>query len=480
MGLLQADEIGSSTLFGDGPSRQLQRTISLPSGVAFIVGAIIGSGIFASPGAVLLYSGSVGASLLAWFVAGLIAITGSAAYAELGTMLPDSGGEYTYILEAFGQLPAFLFVWTSGLITRPGSLAIISLVCGEYLVMPFFSDPTSPDATLLAKAAAMIVVVIISLVGAFSVDGAVRLQDIFTVLKLAALAIVCIVGLVFFIRDVGDPSSPAATNFAHAFSGTSRDAGRLGMSVIASLWSYDGWNNLNFVTEELKNPDRNLPRAIFIGVPLVMVTYVLAAASYYAVLPVSAIVSFSQGKVIDGFATQFGKATMGLAGRIILPLCIAASTFGAANGTGFTGARLVYAAARDGHFPAWLATLRPGPKPTPATASCFQGLLAVLMLLPGNFETLVNYFSACAWLFYFIAVASLLRLRVTQPNTARPFRVWTWVPVLFCMVSLTLFLAILVIEPVESVIAMAFVLSGVPVYYLKARCGFAAQPRLAP
>lgn len=180
---------------------------------------------------------------------------------------------------------------------------------------------------------------------------------------------------------------------------------RFGLAVIAGLWSYDGWNNLNLITAEMKQPSRDLPMALVIAMPLVILVYVMANVAYLAVVPISAMVDFANNQTNPGFVTEFSTAALGAAGRYLVPALIVASTFGAANASIFSGARLVSASALKGDLPAILGKNYGSGNPRPVYATIFQSVLGALMLLPSNFDELVTYFSAAAWLFYFLAVA---------------------------------------------------------------------------
>ena len=192
------------------------RSLSLLSGVAFIVGSEIGSGIFSSPGSVLVHAGSVGMSLVAWVFAGLLALLGCACYAELGTMIPESGGEYSYILRVYGKVPAYLYSWTFCLVINSGGMAIISLVTGQYAMKPFYIDGNPPD--ILSKAVAVFVLALIVIINSLSVHWSALLQRWATYTKLAAIGLVTVVGLVYLAR--AEPGSPAYQNLGDAFNNT--------------------------------------------------------------------------------------------------------------------------------------------------------------------------------------------------------------------------------------------------------------------
>lgn len=182
------------------------------------------------------------------------------------------------------------------------------------------------------------------------------------------------------------------------------------------MWSYDGWNNLNLITAEMKQPSRDLPLSLVIAMPTVIVVYILANVAYLAVVPISAMVDFSEGTTNPGFVTEFSSAALGSAGRFIVPGLIAASTIGAANASIFSGARLVQASARKGDLPAFLGKNQGVNNPRPVAAVVFQSTLGAVMLLPSNFDELVTYFSSAAWLFYFLAVACKSYQRVSNPT----------------------------------------------------------------
>lgn len=326
---------GSSASAGSGGggagAKRMRRNITMWGGVFLIAGTMIGSGIFASPGSVLLHSHSPGLSLVCWTMAGVVASLGALSYAELGTMLPTSGGEYAYLGYVYGDLVAFAYTWTTAVVTKPASLAIITLVGAQYLVKPFY---VSSDSTPMAvtKPVAVALVWAVTLLNSYSVSLSARITGWLTVFKSLALVMIALMGLVFLGRDGGSEGTPAHDNFSAPFAGSTASPAEFGLAVIAGLWSFDGWNNLNLVTEEVINPSRNLPRSITIAMPLTTLAYVLVNVAYYAILPLEQIVDFEAGTTVQGFVTYLSTRVMKAAGKFILPLCIAASAIGAANG----------------------------------------------------------------------------------------------------------------------------------------------------
>eukprot|EP00056_Hartaetosiga_gracilis_P009994 m.146572 g.146572 ORF g.146572 m.146572 type:complete len:547 (+) comp13236_c0_seq1:56-1696(+) len=445
-------------------TKALRATLTMWNGVTFIVGTMIGSGIFASPGSVLLNAHSVGLSLIAWVMAGLIAMMGSASYAELGTLLKASGGEYVYIQAGISEFLAFLFSWASCLITRPGSLAIITLIAGEYFVRPFFAD--SPPLWI-SRTAAVFLNSIILIINVKSVRLATKVQTYFTTVKIVVLIIFSFVGFVYLCRDVEKEGTNANTNVKYAFRAEKPVTfGTFGLAVVSALWAYDGWNNLNFITAELKHPEKDLPRALFIGMPLVTCIYAFANLAYFSVLPLSSIANFDEGEPNESFATEFAFAVMKGFGKVVFPLCIAASAFSSANGSQFTGSRLVRESALGGHFPRVLGGLwGEGDAQSPGPALLSQYVISCLMILGGDFDALVAYFSAAAWFFYLAATISLLRLRFTMKNTPRPYRVPTVIPVVFSILAFSLMMALVIQSPANALVSLGFVFSGIPFYY---------------
>ncbi|WP_287128863.1 amino acid permease [Candidatus Cyanaurora vandensis] len=440
----------------------LRRSMTFIDGAALIVGTTIGSGIFASPGKVLGSVGSVGLAMLVWVVAGLLSLAGALCYAELGAALPVSGGEYVYLRKGLDRSLGFMFTWTNFFVLKSGSQAIISIVFARYLGSVLLGlDPRTPnlDSDWRLKAIAITTLLVLTLINCLGVRWGALVQVIFTGLKLLALTGIIILGLGALVTTGGagfnDPFTPFAVppadfNLVSAF----------GLAMISALWAYDGWNNLNYVTEELQAPEKNLPRAIISGILGVMAVYILANLAYLAVLSPQQIVT--SGAV----ATEFAVRVLGPVGGVLIPLAVAVSTFGSTNGSLLSGARVLYASARDGQFPGFLNRL--SPQGVPVLALLVQGVWAAALVIPGNFGTLVDYFGFAAWAFYGLAAIALMRLRQVAPDLPRPYQVWPYplIPLVFLGVSGFLVVNLLLESPLQSGLALGFMLLALPVYWL--------------
>ncbi|KAI8145060.1 amino acid/polyamine transporter I [Fennellomyces sp. T-0311] len=453
---------------------ELQKKVTFANGLGLVIGAMIGSGLFSSPGPVLEAAGAPGTALVIWFVSGLLALCGALCYAELGTMLPMNGGESVYLYRAFGSLVSFTFEFVSIVVQKPGGLAIVCTVFGEYVSRIafhtyFFNIPHDSDEAVeladsvipgyLPKLLAVSSLWLVSLINAVSTRAGIRVQDLLTVLKVLSAVVISVTGVVMLAKGTvvgnsfqGDP-----------FAGFDKLAfGQYALAFYSGLWAYDGWNNLNYVSGEMKQPHRDLPRVIIFGLPIVIVCYLLANVAYLAVLRPEVVMH------TNTVAMDFGKKIFGPAGGILLAVCVALSCFGTANASVFTGARIIYVSAKQGHIPSIFGKLTTN-RQTPLTAIVLQGVLTSIMIIIGSFRALVNFYSICAWIFYFLAVLSLLVFRYTEPELKRPYRVWLTTPILFCIVALFLCVTPFMEAPYESLASLAFVLLAIPIWLVQVK-----------
>uniref|UniRef100_A0A672FSM5 Asc-type amino acid transporter 1-like n=1 Tax=Salarias fasciatus TaxID=181472 RepID=A0A672FSM5_SALFA len=331
-----------------GPDRvTLKKEIGLLSACTIIIGNIIGSGIFISPKGVLEHSGSVGLALVVWLLGGCIAALGSLCYAELGVTIPKSGGDYSYVTEIFGGLMGFLLLWSAVLIMYPTTLAVIALTFSSYVLQPVFPNCVPPYmATRMLSATCLL---LLTWVNCSSVRMATRIQDVFTVGKLMALGLIIIVGLVQICNGNYEALTPQV-----AFSlDRTPSVGQIALAFLQASFAFSGWNFLNYVTEEVVEPRRNLPRAIYISIPLVTFVYTLTNIAYFSSMSPEELLSS------NAVAVTFGEKLLGVF-SVIMPISVALSTFGGINGYLFTSSSAL-----------------PPSSPTSSAPSRFPGHLAL-------------------------------------------------------------------------------------------------------
>ncbi|XP_071091599.1 b(0,+)-type amino acid transporter 1-like [Haliotis cracherodii] len=457
-GARQRNLIGSRDGEDDdsGEGVELQKSVGLFSGITLIVGTMIGSGIFVSPRGVLIGSGSVAMSLIVWAGCGILAMMGALVYAELGTAIVKSGAEHAYLLHTFkpmskcwGQVPAFLVAWLGIFIIRPSMFAIMVLSLGTYATQPFYTPCEAP--LLVKKLVTCAAMLLILLINCASVKVATKVQNVLTGSKLVAIAIISIGGIYKI-------STGNASYIAEGFQDTESNPSIIALAFYNGLWAYDGWNNLNFVTEELKNPRRNLPLAIIFGIPLTTICYVLVNIGYFSVI------SKEEVLLIDAVAVTWGNKLLGVMTWII-PFFVVLSCFGAANGSLFASGRLCYVAAREGHQMQVLSFIDIHRR-TPVTALIFTTAMGMLMILPSDLSSLIDFFGFAAWLFYGLTCASCIVLRFTQPDLPRPYKVPIVVPILVVLASIYLVIAPIIQDPrMEFFYALLFIASGLLFYF---------------
>ncbi|XP_044751921.1 large neutral amino acids transporter small subunit 1 isoform X2 [Coccinella septempunctata] len=431
-----------------GESVKLKRKITLLNGVALIIGTIIGSGIFLSPAGVYSSTKSVGFSLIIWCLSGAFSTLGALCYAELGTSITRSGGDYAYIYVAFGPLAAFLMLWVSILIIRPTTQTIVALTFAEYAAKPFFPDCAPPANAIRFLAA--VCLCLLTAVNCLSVRWAMRIQDLFTVAKLFALAIIIVAGVYHMIT--GD-----SHNYSNSFDGNF-ELTNIALGFYSGLFAFGGWNFLNFVTEELQDPYRNLPRAIWIALPMVTGVYVLANVAYFAVL------SGEEMENSTAVAVSFGAKMFGSFNWLV-PVFVALSTFGGVNGILFTSSRLFLTGSQEGHLPEFFSYIH-AKKMTPIPSLIFTCLTSLVLLFVENVFTLINYYGQILWLSVAASIVGMLYLRRKQPDMPRPIRVNTIIPIVFLAACVFLVVFPIPKQPMYTLIGLLITLSGVPVYYL--------------
>ncbi|QRV85826.1 amino acid permease [Ceratobasidium sp. AG-Ba] len=437
------------------------KTIGFANGVALVVGAQIGSGIFSAPGVVVANTESVGASLVVWVASALLAC-----FAELGTMVPLNGGAQAYLAYAYNPLVSYLYTWTAVGVLKPGSNAIIALIFGEYLNRLFYhatGSDSSPDAIphWAIKTTAVIAVCVVAVLCVATPKLGTRSALLFTIIKVSVIA-VAVLGLIQILRG---KMSTSLTD--PIFAGTSPNPSSFALALYSGLWAFDGWDQVNYVAAEMKNIERDLPRVVHLSMFSVMALYISANISYFAVLT-KGMRGESTVARSNTVALDFGRELFGNIGAVVFACLVAISCFGAINSSMFTSARLIYAAAREGYLPSLFGRLHASIK-TPINAMGLQVAVTLFfILIGGGFRSMINFVGVAVWTFYFLTGVGLIILRVREPSLPRPYKVYLITPLIFSGVSLFLLLMPIFAAPFEALSAFAFIACGIP-FYLIAR-----------
>ncbi|GMR53949.1 hypothetical protein PMAYCL1PPCAC_24144, partial [Pristionchus mayeri] len=430
---------------------RLEKRISLFNGCTIIVGVIVGSGIFVSPKGVLVYAGSPGLSLLVWLLSGLFSLIGALCYAELGTTIPKSGGDYVYIYESFGPLVSFLFLWMALMIINPTSNAIIALTFANYSLKPFFIDCQVPQ--LAARLLAAACIALLTFFNCYSVGFSTRTNDFFSVSKIVALC--TIIGAGVYNLVLGNTEHLEQPEL---MDGTNWGASSISLAFYSGVFSFSGWSYLNFVTEELKNPFKNLPRAIYISLPIVTLIYFLVNVAYFSVLSADEMLDSS------AVAVTFANRIMGPF-AFLMPFFVALSCIGGLNGILFTASRMFFAGAREGQLPELLSMISIRFL-TPMPSLIFLGFSSICMLFFSDVHILINYLSFAESLVVALSVGGLIKMRLTRPDMDRPIKLPLAVPFLFFSACLYLLIFPFFSSPGELFVGVLLILSGVPIYIL--------------
>ncbi|KAG5887524.1 hypothetical protein JTB14_022136 [Gonioctena quinquepunctata] len=440
---------------------QLKRELGLFSAINFILAIMIGSGIFVSPASALKYSGSVGMCLVVWVSCGIISLLGALAYSELGTLVPRSGSEYAYFVDSFnplhkfwGPLPAFIYSWIMIVAIRPAEIAILLLTFSQYFCQPILdafcmNDPI--DNNKIITTIALAALGITTYINVSSVKLYVRIQNIFGSFKVISCLIVICGGLYEIARG-------NTKNLTKGFEGTTTSPKDLALAFYSGLWAYDGWSSVTGITEELKRPEVNIPRSIFIAVPMVTILYVFMNMSYMAVLTPSEMIN------AQAVAVTFGERILGSFSAVI-PLGVALSTFGCGLSLQFGVTRLCYVSGQDGFMLESLSYVH-FKKLTPLPAVLLQGMIAFLFIATGEVLELIEFASFLIWFFYGVAMISLIVMRKTMKDAPRPYKVPLIVPIFILLIALYLSITPIVLEPTPKyLLALGFMLVGVAIYY---------------
>ncbi|XP_038059916.1 b(0,+)-type amino acid transporter 1-like [Patiria miniata] len=430
---------------------KLKREIGLVRAVSLIIGAMIGSGIFISPKGVLLATNSVGMSLVVWFICAVVSSLGAMCFAELGAVVPLAGGPYQYALHAYGNLPGFMVAWSLVVIMMPAGVAMTAITLGTYTsdyVIPGDCAPPREAIQLFAILSVMLIVFI----NCVSVRVASGLSVVFSGAKVIALMVIIIAGLVKVFQGHTEYLDPSVS-----FEGSTTQFLGYGLAFYNGLWAYAGWEILNSVTEELKNPGRNIPLAIGIAIPAVTIIYLLTNIAYFTTLSPTELLASS------AVAVTFAERTLGPMAWVI-PVGVCISTFGNLLGNILASPRIAFAAGREGHMLKVLSMINVK-RLTPLPAIVLQAIIAIILILLGDFNSILKFASFVSYIFHGAAFMAVLILRRKYPDKPRPFRVNVLIPIFATAVCVFMILAPLIAAPtLEYLYALVLLAIGLVVY----------------
>ncbi len=485
-----------------GESSTLVRGLGLVDATAVVVGSMIGSGIFIVSAESMRLLASPGWLLVAWSVAGLITITGALCCAELATMMPRAGGVYVFLREAYGRPMGFLFGWSLFLVVQTGTIAAVAIafarflgvffpaIAGDhYLISPLLLGRGYALSLSTEQLAAVLLVAVLTGTNCAGLSVGKMVQNVFTFAKTGALAAVIVIGLAYALIHGGSHDNvswwnpwtngwnPAAVQTGIGLTGGLAFAVIFGKALIGPVFAQTAWTNITFLGSEVRDPGRNLARALLLGCGLVVIFYVLANLAYVLVLPAQDIAHAPQNRVAVAMMQQI----FGAPGARLMAAAIVVSTFGCNNGLIMAGARVSYAMAKDGLFFKQLA--KTNSRRVPAAALLAQGVWTALLTLPrtvtsapasakplyGNVYTqLLEYIVSADLLFYVLLVVAVIILRKTQPEADRPFATfgYPWIPICSSILGFALMADVAWLAPTTSGIGILIVLSGLPAYLL--------------
>lgn len=456
--------------------KSFQRSFGLLDATMIVAGSMIGSGIFLVSADITRNVGSAGWLILIWIITGILTLTAALSYGELSAMFPQAGGQYVYLREAFNRLTGFLFGWSFFTVIQAGSIAAVGVAFAKFsaYLFPVLSEKNIViDLSFIQISAAQItsilLIVLLTFINTLGVKEGKLIQTGFTLAKIAALLALILFGC--FAADKGVWDANWQTGFDLGKMTEHGDSlapyvglaalGAIAGSMVGSLFSSDSWNNVTFIAGEIKNPERNIGRSLFLGTLIVTVIYAATNLVYLGVLPLKEIAFAENERVGVAAAVKiFGtKGTYIIAGLLMI------STFGCNNGLILSGARVCYTMAKDGVFFKQLATLNKNA--VPGKALWIQCIWASILCLSGKYGQLLDYVIFVVLIFYILTIAGIFRLRRTRPELPRPYKAFGYpvLPLLYIVSAATICLALLVYKPMYTWPGLGIVLLGIPVYY---------------
>ncbi len=446
---------------------ELVRGLGLFDATTLIVGSVIGSGIFVAPSIMAGYVQSPAMLLGLWALGGVLSLFGAIAYAELAAAMPRAGGQYVFLSRAFGPLSGFLYGWTFLFAINTGFIAAVAVAFAKYVGVFL---PAVGEGTVLftlgrpfssAQAVALVVVLVLTWINVTGLRMGALVQNAFTVAKVAAVAVLFLLAFALGRGSAANFSSPGG---ALALGPQGVALGLFAAVAVAmskALFAYDAWNSATFAAEEVKDPERNLVRSLLLGTLAVTVIYCSAVAVYLYMVPVGEMAAIRDNRI----GAEAAQRMLGPTGEAFIAVAILISSFGCVNGLVLSGARVVYAMARDGLFFPSGAAIHPVYR-TPAHALVIQGVVAGILTLTGTYSDLLTLTAFSSLLFNTLTVVGLFVLRRTSPEMPRPYRAWGYpvLPLLYILVSIFFLFFILKGDPRNSGMGLLLTALGIPAY----------------
>ena len=443
---------------------ELKAELGIWTAAALVVGTVIGSAIFLVPNDMVKSVGSPFMVFVVWIFGGMLTLFGALSYAELAAMLPQAGGEYVYLREAYGPLWAFIYGWTQMWVAKSGSIATLATgffiylanfrpeMNGVWVVVPLpLGEGGQPLEIRYGQLLAMGVIVVLAFINYFGVKVGGDLQVVVTILKVGLIAGIIVIGLTTGHGSVANyhTSIPAPGGITGFFA-----------ALVAALWAYDGWNNVSMVSAEIRNPQRNLPLALITGTIVVIAIYLLANLAYFYVLSASDVAGSAR------VAAETMRRILGTPGANAVSIVAMISIFAALNGSILSGSRVPFAMARDGVFFRSVGYVDPVHR-TPSVSILALSAWGAFLVLSGRYTQLYTYVIFASVILYGMATAAVIVLRYKRPDLPRPYRTlgYPFVPVVFVLGISCLVISTLLKSPRESLMGLGLVSLGLPFYF---------------
>lgn len=426
----------------------LERVLSLLDATMINVGGIIGSGIFMVPATVAFFTGSTSLFFLVWILGGIVSLFGALSVAELGAAMPQAGGQYVYLNEAYGPIWGYLYGWSAVAVINTASIAAVGVAFSEYLGFFF---PIS-DASI--KGIAVLTIVLLTIINIVDVKSGARFQNLFTLSKLGAIFGIILLGLVM---EGGTNQNLSPIFSDKPFIGL---IGPLGLAMVSVLWTFDGWIFITYVAGEVKNPGRNIPLSLIFCMLIVVSVYLLLN---YVLLFILGFTGMNGSELV---VSDAASVFLGNKGAAVVTLIILISLIGANNGFVLSSARINYAMARDKLFFNQAAQIHSRFK-SPANALIIQCVWACLLTFTGTFNQLITYIIFTSWIFYGMSAGAVIILRKKKPDMDRPYKTpaYPWIPIIFIFFAIFLTINTIMEAPRDATIGAGIILAGLPLYY---------------